>query len=118
LILIDKVISLIENDSVVAIKNVSFNELIFKGHFPGNPIYPAIYTIEGLCQSAQLLTKTKIGVTAKLESFKFKKVVKPGDQLRYEVSLESSVGKLNIFKAKAFVGSSLSAKGTIYGYDL
>lgn len=118
LALVDRVLEEVTLSKVTAIKNVSFNEKIFSGHFPDKPIYPAIYIVEGLCQCAQIMLGAKIAVTAKLEDFKFTQQVVPGDQLRYEIILESMIGQFQIAKGKVYVGSTIVAKGKVIGCSL
>lgn len=118
LLLIDRVIEEKPGELVRAIKNVSFNEKVFLGHFPDQPIYPGIYQVEGLCQCAQVLLGAKVAVTAKLDKFKFLKKVVPGDQLIYEVKLESLVGGFQTVTAKAYLGEEVVTKGQIIGREL
>ena len=118
LLLLDKVLAVEPGQSVTGIKNVSFNEKVFLGHFPGRPIYPAIYIVEGLCQCAQVMLGAQVAVTAKLEEFKFVKQVVPGDQLRYEVQLLEKIGQFQRASAKALVDGKVVAKGTIVGCEI
>jgi 3-hydroxyacyl-[acyl-carrier-protein] dehydratase len=115
LALVDKVLDEVPLKKVVAIKNISFNEKIFLGHFPNKPIYPAVYIVEGLCQCAQIMLGAQVAVTAKLEDFKFFQQVVPGDQLKYEVNLEEMIGQFQIAKGKVYVGQTVVAKGKIIG---
>ena len=87
-VLIDRV-EKIENESeIVAIKNVTVNEPYFQGHFPGNPVMPGVLQLEAMAQTAGILMFKKIDCENKLAFFmsadkvKFRKAVKPGDQLR------------------------------------
>lgn len=116
--LVDRVIETDPQKSVKAFKNVSFNEKIMIGHFPNKPILPAIYIVEGLSQCAQIMLGAQVAVTAKLESFKFKQQVVPGDQLHYEVTLESKMGQFQIANATARVDGKVVAKGQIIGCSL
>jgi 3-hydroxyacyl-[acyl-carrier-protein] dehydratase len=116
LILVDKIIELEPEKRVLAIKNVTLGEVIYSGHFPTDPILPGIYTVEGLCQSAQILVGKEKGITAKLDQFKFLQAIRPGDQITYDVSLESLVANFYTFKAQAFVEGKLVCKGKITGH--
>ena len=117
ILLVDRVLEIEPQKKVRAIKNVSLNEKIFKGHFPENPIYPAIYLVEGLCQCAQLMFGSSVAVTAKLEEFKFTKPVYPGDQIVYEVELQEQLGAFVISKAYAYVDGKKIAQGKILGCE-
>jgi len=118
LLLIDRVLDVRPREFVRGLKNVSLNEKVFLGHFPDRPIYPAIYIVEGLCQCAQVMLGASIAVTAKLEDFKFIKPVVPGDQLIFEVELESMLGPFQTAKAKAMIDGKTVVKGTIIGCEL
>ncbi|MBI4042406.1 MAG: 3-hydroxyacyl-ACP dehydratase FabZ [Deltaproteobacteria bacterium] len=117
-ILVDRVLEKEPGKRVVAIKNVSFNERIFLGHFPKQPIFPAVYIVESLCQCAQIMLEADVAVTAKLDSFKFTRPVVPGDQLHLEVTLDKRVGDFQIANARASVEGKKVATGVIVGCKL
>lgn len=106
LLLIDRVLELEVGKSLVAIKNVSFNEPFFTGHFPDRPIMPGVLILEALAQATCLLAikssdvdpKSKLYLFAGIDNARFKQIVVPGDQLRLEVELIKS--KQDIFKFK------------------
>jgi 3-hydroxyacyl-[acyl-carrier-protein] dehydratase len=88
-LLVDRVTSFVQAESIVGIKNVTFNEPHFTGHFPDNPVMPGVLMIEAMAQiSAVLVAKTlnarpdeKIVYFMSISNAKFRKVVQPGDQL-------------------------------------
>ena len=95
-LLIDRVVDLTRKQRVVAIKNVTFNEPFFQGHFPGLPIMPGVLIIEAIAQAggALLLTEipdreNKIMVFTGIERARFRRPVVPGDQLRIEVEVKA-----------------------------
>ena len=95
-LLIDRVVDLTRKQRVVAIKNVTFNEPFFQGHFPGMPIMPGVLIIEAIAQAggALLLTEipdreNKIMVFTGIERARFRRPVVPGDQLRIEVEVKA-----------------------------
>jgi len=98
-VLIDRVISFGEDDSLVAIKNVTINEPFFQGHFPGNPVMPGVLQLEAMAQAAGIIMLRKVSSDGKLALFmsadkvKFRKAVFPGDQLEIKVKLTKTRGK-------------------------
>src|SRR5882762_3322803 len=95
-LLIDRVIELERKKRIVALKNVTFNEPFFNGHFPGVPIMPGVLIIEAIAQAggALLLTEipdreNKLMVFTGIERARFRRPVVPGDQLRIEVEVKA-----------------------------
>ena len=95
-LLIDRVVDLTRKERVVAIKNVTFNEPFFQGHFPGVPIMPGVLIVEAIAQAggALLLTEipdreNKLMVFTGIERARFRRPVVPGDQLRIEVEVKA-----------------------------
>lgn len=93
-LLIDRVIEMERKQRIVAIKNVTFNEPHFAGHFPDYPIMPGVLMVEAIAQTggALLLTEIpdrdeKLMVFTGIDNAKFKRPVTPGDQLRIEVTV-------------------------------
>jgi 3-hydroxyacyl-[acyl-carrier-protein] dehydratase len=93
-LLIDRVVEIERKQRIVAIKNVSFNEPQFQGHFPDYPIMPGVLMVEAIAQAggALLLTEipdrdNKLMVFTGIDSAKFRKPVVPGDQVRIEVKV-------------------------------
>ncbi len=89
-LLVDKVLDYTPSEHIVAVKNVTFNESCFQGHFPGNPIFPGVLIIEAMAQAAALLgcvsgvdkpNVESIYYLVGVDKARFKKEVHPGDQL-------------------------------------
>ncbi|MBA3540155.1 MAG: 3-hydroxyacyl-ACP dehydratase FabZ [Deltaproteobacteria bacterium] len=103
-LLIDRVLEVSE-DRVVALKNVSFNEPYFQGHFPGTPVMPGVLQVEAMAQAGGILASRAVAFDAKtqvmlfmgIDAVKFRKAVTPGDQLIIEVV---PLRKGKIFKMK------------------
>ena len=93
MLMVDRILDLTE-DSIIGIKNVTFNEPHFTGHFPGFPVMPGVMIIEAMAQVAGILvskvaphTRGKLMFLASVEEAKFRRPVMPGDQLRIEMKL-------------------------------
>jgi len=103
-LLIDRVLELTD-DKVVALKNVTFNEQFFQGHFPGAPVMPGVLQVEAMAQAGGILASrtiqfdpaTHVMVFMAIDAVKFRKAVVPGDQLTIEVI---PLRKGRIFKMK------------------
>jgi len=114
-LLVDRVIELELNVRAVGIKNVTFNEPFFQGHFPGNPIMPGVLIIEAMAQVAGILA-VKSGVTGKtvyfmsIDGVKFRRPVVPGDQLRFEVQATHRRGSIWKFTGKALVDGNVTTE--------
>ncbi len=111
-LLVDRVVELDVGKRIVALKNVSFNEPFFQGHFPGHPVMPGVLMIEALAQASGLLMglsgtvakrEDHIFYLAKVDNARFLKPVVPGDQLRLEVQLKRLIRSMGIFTARASV---------------
>lgn len=97
-LLIDKVISIIPGQSILAIKNVTINEPFFQGHFPNQPIMPGVLIVEAMAQAtgilglyscrSQNLSKQALYLLAAIDKVKFKAPVIPGDQLQIEATVQ------------------------------
>lgn len=111
-LLIDKVLSCIPGESATAIKNVTFNEPFFQGHFPGRPVMPGVLIIEALAQATGILAFATVGEPpgagtlyyfVGIDKARFRKPVEPGDQMRLEVTLVRRIKTVWRFSAVAYV---------------
>jgi UDP-3-O-[3-hydroxymyristoyl] N-acetylglucosamine deacetylase/3-hydroxyacyl-[acyl-carrier-protein] dehydratase len=116
---VDRVIELVGYQRAVAIKNVSFNEPFFQGHWPGQPIMPGVLQVEALAQLSGVLLLRKIQNTGKvavllaIDKIKFRRPVVPGDQLRLQcdtVFLKSRSGKVH---GRATVNDELTCEAVM-----
>lgn len=117
-LLVDRVLSIEEGGNVLtALKNVTFNEPYFPGHFPGLPTMPGVIMLEAMAQACGILAVQKSGVRkdsgfilyfAGIDECRFKRPVVPGDQLKFRVELEKQKRDLWKFKAQATVDGELA----------
>jgi UDP-3-O-[3-hydroxymyristoyl] N-acetylglucosamine deacetylase/3-hydroxyacyl-[acyl-carrier-protein] dehydratase len=93
-LLVDRVIAIEHGKSIRTLKNVTINEPFFQGHFPGHPIMPGVLIIEAMAQVGGMLLmgsvpnpENKVVYFTSLNNVKWRRPVKPGDQLRFELEL-------------------------------
>lgn len=118
-LLVDKVLEIEEGKRVVALKNVTINEPFFQGHFPDHPVMPGVLIIEALAQAGAITmlqkeeNKGKIGFLAGVDKCRFKRQVKPGDQLKLEVEIIRLKGPIGKGKARATVDGEVACEAEI-----
>lgn len=109
MLLIDRVEELEAGKRAVAIRNVTAHEQVFNGHFPGNPVLPGVLIVEAMAQTGAVALlsmdefKGKTAYFGGIKEAKFRKVVRPGDTLRIEVTLEKIRNNVGLGKAIATV---------------
>lgn len=115
-LLVDRVVEMEPDSSIVGLKNVTVNEEFFLGHFPGNPIMPGVLIVEAMAQTAAILA-IKSGdmdipniYFMSIEKAKFRRPVIPGDQLRFEVQVLKKRGNVYKFTGRALVGDAVAAE--------
>jgi 3-hydroxyacyl-[acyl-carrier-protein] dehydratase len=117
-LLIDRAEHYVANESIVGIKNVTFNEPFFEGHFPGNPVMPGVLIIEAIAQSGAVLMSKTLDVDptnktiffASVDNTRFRNPVRPGDTLRMHVNIIKHRGGLFKFTGQARVGDKVAAE--------
>ena len=111
MLLIDRITSLIPDKSAVGIRMVSVTDPVFAGHFPDYPIMPGVLIVEAMAQTAGCLASVSIGEDSDgklvffttIDKVKFRKPVRPGDELRLHIEKVSSKGPLWKFRGTAMV---------------
>jgi 3-hydroxyacyl-[acyl-carrier-protein] dehydratase len=119
LLLVDKVLEYELNKSIIGIKNVTFNEPHFTGHFPNKPIMPGVLIIEAMAQLSAILVAKSISSCKEkdvyfmsIDGAKFRKVVQPGDTMYLYAELQQNRGSVWKFSARAEVNKELVAEST------
>lgn len=120
ILLLDRMIDIIPFESAIGIKNVTFNEPHFQGHFPNKPIMPGVLIIEAMAQTAAALVIKSMGEEAKgklvyfmsIDEAKFRKPVVPGDTVKMHVSKEKQKGNVWKFRGESMVDGAKVAEAT------
>lgn len=125
-LLIDRVVDLVEGESIVAYKNISVNEEVFEGHFPHFPVFPGVMIVEAMAQACGVLgfktmNKTpddgSVYLFAGIDNVRFKRQVVPGDQLYIEAKVLSEKRGIWKFECVAKVDDQLVTSATILCAD-
>jgi len=118
-LLVDRIEEL-EPERIVGIKNVTINEPFFVGHFPEFPVMPGVLIIESMAQVAGVLVlsqiedrRNKLVLLASIEEAKFRKPVRPGDQLRIEMKVAKRKQTIAKMFGTAMVGETVVAEATM-----
>lgn len=120
-LLIDKVRDIKVKESAVGIKNVTFNEPQFQGHFPGAPIFPGVMIVEAIAQTSAVLVGVTLDLIDKpllvyfmsIDKCKFRRKVIPGDVLEMHVEVLRSSKKIWKFRGVAMVEGEVAAEAEI-----
>lgn len=124
-VFIDTVEELVPGEKAVGVKYLDHADPVFRCHFPGNPIYPGVYLIEGAGQTAfvmfcyrtddgKVASCSKSGYLGRVKSMTFRSLVGPGASLRYCVELIARFGDAAKVGVKIFSGDTLAADGEMY----
>ncbi len=115
-LLIDRVEALEEGKSIVATKNVTYNEPFFAGHFPQEPVMPGVLQVEAMAQAGAVAImsleqfKGKTGYFGGIKNVKFKRKVVPGDVLRIELEIDKMKKNIGIGHGTAYVGDEVACQ--------
>jgi UDP-3-O-[3-hydroxymyristoyl] N-acetylglucosamine deacetylase/3-hydroxyacyl-[acyl-carrier-protein] dehydratase len=119
MLLVDRVLEIQGDHKAIGIKNVTFNDIFFQGHYPGTPIMPGVLIVEALAQLGGILLSQKLEHTGKLavllsmDKVKMRHPVTPGDQLLLEAVTVRVKSRTGHVRCKAFVGDKLAAEADI-----
>jgi beta-hydroxyacyl-ACP dehydratase FabZ len=110
LLLVDRILDFEPKEWIRGLKNVSFNEAVFQGHFPSRPVFPGVYIVEAMAQTGGCLIMQEYADREKqvtyfmgIDGVKFRKPVLPGDQLIMEVKVLSKRTRICKMRGEAFV---------------
>ncbi len=120
-VMIDRIIDIQGEDHAIGIKNVTYNEPQFLGHFPDNPVMPGVLLIEGMAQTAGVICLRRMSVAARraemyfltIDKAKFRKPAVPGDTIEYHVNKIAHRRNMWWYRAEAKIGDFLIAEAEV-----
>jgi 3-hydroxyacyl-[acyl-carrier-protein] dehydratase len=121
-LMIDRIVAIDGDESAIGIKNVTFNEPIFQGHFPGKPIFPGVLIIEGMAQTAGaiVIAHDEVNKGGKsmvlmltIDKAKFRKPAEPGDRIEFHIKKIQRRRNVGRYEAKAKVDGVVIAEAEI-----
>ncbi len=120
-LMIDRVVDIVRDKGCVGIKNVTFNEPHFTGHFPAKPIMPGVLVVEAMAQAAAVLVGISMDVVGRdlltyflsIDACRFRRMVVPGDVLELHMTVKRGGGKIWKFDGRAVVGDQLACEASI-----
>ncbi len=117
LLLVDRILDYEPKTWIRGLKNISFNEQVFQGHFPSRPVFPGVYIVEAMAQTGGCLLMqefedraSKVIYFMGIDNVKFRKPVQPGDQLVMEVKVLQIKGRICKMRGEAFVAGQRVAE--------
>jgi len=120
LLLVDRILDYVEDESIRALKNVSINEPHFTGHFPSHPVMPGVLIVEAMAQAGGVLALASAPEDEEylmyftgIDGVRFRKPVRPGDQIIFEINVLRRRGAMWKFKGEAFVDGKLVCAATL-----
>jgi 3-hydroxyacyl-[acyl-carrier-protein] dehydratase len=120
-LMIDRIVGIRGDECAIGIKNVTYNEPQFLGHFPKGPVFPGVLMIEGMAQTAGVICLRSIGAVGKpmsvffltIDKAKFRKPVRPGDVLEYHITKKNRKKSMWWYFAQAKVAGQTVAEAEI-----
>jgi 3-hydroxyacyl-[acyl-carrier-protein] dehydratase len=118
-LLLDRVVEVVPGEHAIAEKDILATDDVFRGHFPGYPVFPGVLQLEALAQTGALAilsqpeAQGKIVLFAGVDNVRFRRPVVPGETLRLETRLTERRGPIGKGEGKAFVGPDLACSGTL-----
>jgi len=120
-VMVDRILDYKDSKYITGIKNVTINEPFFAGHFPGEPVMPGVMILEGMAQIGALLAYKsmadsigdKLVYFAGIDKVRFRKMVRPGDQIVFRIECIRMKPKLSKMTGKAYVDDQLAAEAEL-----
>ena len=121
-LMIDRIIEIDRDESAIGIKNISYNEPIFQGHFPGKPVFPGVLIIEAMAQTAGAIViahdsangnSKSIVLMLTIDKAKFRKPAGPGDTIEFHIRKIHRRRTVGRYEARALVDGQLIAEAEV-----
>jgi 3-hydroxyacyl-[acyl-carrier-protein] dehydratase len=120
-LMVDRIVEIHKDERAIGIKNVTYNEPQFLGHFPSNPVFPGVLMLEGMAQTAGVIGIRSMGVQGKpftvyfitIDKAKFRKPVVPGDTIEYHMTRIARKKNMWWFRGEAKVAGQLVAEAEL-----
>lgn len=118
-LLVDRITECVPGQYVKGYKNITMNEQLFEGHFPGNPIFPGVLMVEAMAQISAGMVMTmpqyagKLALFAGIDGVRFKKIVRPGDKLEFNCEVLKLKGPIIKSKCTATVEGELACEAEL-----
>jgi beta-hydroxyacyl-ACP dehydratase FabZ len=117
-LLIDKIIESNGKDRIVGIKNLTINEPFFQGHFPGSPVFPGVLQLEAMAQTGgyllmQISETEGLAYFMAIDKAKFRRIVRPGDQLRIEIDFIKVRQRSAKFRGVCYVDGEIASEAEL-----
>jgi 3-hydroxyacyl-[acyl-carrier-protein] dehydratase len=119
-LLVDRIVALEQGKTITGIKNVTMNEPFFQGHFPGEPVMPGVLILEAMAQVGSILAclsdpemMGRLAYFAGVDKARFRRVVRPGDQLVLKLEMIKQKGKVIKMAGKAYVEEQLATEAEL-----
>lgn len=117
MLLVDRIVEVVGRERIVGIKNVTFNEPFFQGHFPDHPVMPGVLIVEAMAQVGGLLLmgavdqpENKIVYFMSIDNVKFRRLIVPGDQIRFELEMLQFRGRTCRMRGVGYVDGQVAAE--------
>ncbi len=119
-LMVDRIVQLDQGKTITGIKNVTMNEPFFQGHFPGEPVMPGVLILEAMAQVGSILACLsdqnmigRLAYFAGVDKARFRRIVRPGDQLVLQLAMIKQKGKVIKMAGQAFVDEQLTTEAEL-----
>lgn len=119
MLMVDRILECDDDKKIVGMKNLTFNEPFFQGHFPGRPIMPGVLQLEAMAQVGGILMSRRTGMKGLIPLFmavdkaRFRRMITPGDQMRIEVEVTNSRARILRLQGKVLVEGQVAAEAEL-----